>query len=256
MRRILFSIVVIGIAISMLGAGTLSYFSDTEISKKNTLAAGQMNLKIDCHSEWWRQLPTAGSNDWEPHLKGEIDFDETNLNNEKFFAWRDIKPGDWGEATISIHVINNDAWLWINADNIHNDDNNLNEPEKESGDTTGGPDEGEIAQKITTYLWIDEGEISGWQGLGSNGEPIDPTEGDNKYQDYEEIIFEGTMYDLFSPGYDGSDSRWPIHLIACETNYIGWYWEIPLTVGNIIQSDSLMFDIIFYAEQYANNPQP
>ena len=46
MRKILYSLMIIGIASTLLGAGTLSYFSDTEISAGNTFQAGLIDLKI------------------------------------------------------------------------------------------------------------------------------------------------------------------------------------------------------------------
>jgi len=50
MRKILLSLMIIGIAATMLGAGTMSYFSDSEIAAGNTFAAGAIDLKINVHS--------------------------------------------------------------------------------------------------------------------------------------------------------------------------------------------------------------
>jgi len=43
-------------------------------------------------------------------------------------------------------------------------------------------------------------------------------------------------------------------LVGSNDYYIGVSWNIPTSVGNIIQSDSYSADISFYTEQYRNNP--
>jgi predicted ribosomally synthesized peptide with SipW-like signal peptide len=45
--QVLASLIVIGLVASIIGAGTYAYFSDTETSSANTLAAGTLNLKVN-----------------------------------------------------------------------------------------------------------------------------------------------------------------------------------------------------------------
>jgi len=230
MKKILMSILVIGLVLMLLGAGTFTYFTDIEISRDNFFQAGSLDLKIDCESYWYDANGT---------ILGSIVFPETDLTIQKFFNWSDIKPGDHGEATISLHVIDNDAWLCWHIKNYT----------RGPGITTGPeptPDNGELAQNMNTKIWVDEGTTPGWQGKG-----VDPGEGDNIWQPNEDIIYEGIMHDFIN-----NSNNWlgPTHLIGCETYYIGWAWEVPATVGNIIQDDWINFDVEFYVEQYRNNP--
>ncbi|WP_049969921.1 hypothetical protein [Haladaptatus cibarius] len=41
-----------------------------------------------------------------------------------------------------------------------------------------------------------------------------------------------------------------------RTYYVGFRWWVPETVDNEIQSDSVSFDLEFYAEQCRRNPNP
>jgi predicted ribosomally synthesized peptide with SipW-like signal peptide len=258
MRTILFSLMVIGIASTLLGTGTLSYFSDTEISYDNSFTAGTIDMLIDCHSTHYQFWPGEGNVlVEEPIIFGEKDL----VQGDRIFNWHDIKPGDFGEATISIHVYDNDAWGWMRVTNAMETGGILSEPEfNELG--VGETDDGELSQNMMIMIWVDEGAHDGF-----GNDPVEwncdekcPTcdcdggEGDNIWQDdYEPVIFEGTMYDFIY----GDPILFTQNVMeACVTYYIGWAWSIPVEVGNIIQGDTLVFDIEFYAEQYRNNPNP
>jgi len=241
MRKILFSLMVIGIASTMLGAGTMSYFSDTEIAAGNTFTAGQIDLKINCHSTHSQDWPGHGQ-----YVEDPIIFEEKDLvEGDKIFDWSDIKPGDYGEATISIHVYDNDAYIWLKMTNVEEDGGVLTEPEESD---YGPTDDGELSKYMEILIWKDWGLIPGWQG-----QIEDPQEGDNIWQEcYEPVMYEGTMEDfLYEQVIIGG-----CHIEACTTYYLGWAWWVPVEVDNIIQGDSLSFDLEFYAEQYRNNPNP
>lgn len=177
-------------------------------------------------------------------------WDEKDLTeNEKFFNFNDVKPGHKGINVISVHVYENDSWLCLMIDNKIDNENNLVEPEIEYGDTSDGPGEGELSENITLFVWRDNN-------------------GDGVYQPGTETeIDRGSFSELNNmPVYD-SNTEGP--LPACETKYVGIAWcagtininentgDIfcdPAGMGNDCQSDSLSTDIIFYAEQYRNNP--
>jgi predicted ribosomally synthesized peptide with SipW-like signal peptide len=258
MRKILSSLMVIGIAATLLGAGTLSYFSDWEISTDNIIQAGTIDLKVDCNSTWWRNYNELG--DVGPTLKGEINFPLRDLTVEKFFNWSDIKPGDWGEVTLSFHLYSNPGWIWFHINNTMDYENGFSEPERWEDPT---PNIGDLSQFIYTFLWLDEGRIPGFQG-----KDIDPWEGNNIFDEWEDAtgyminepvvygipyVEDATFYDMYA-----YDCCWmgPWDIENCTTYYIGWYWWVPTWVGNIIQGDSFEFDIEFFVEQIANNPNP
>lgn len=47
MKRIMTSLVLIGLAASLIGVGSFAYFSDTETSTGNTFTAGTLDLKVE-----------------------------------------------------------------------------------------------------------------------------------------------------------------------------------------------------------------
>jgi hypothetical protein len=54
---------------------------------------------------------------------------------------------------------------------------------------------------------------------------------------------------------DSNTGGWLLgHVEGDKTVCLGVKWEIPTTVGNVIQTDSVTGDISFYTEQYRNNP--
>ena len=98
-KRLLVSLLTIGVVTSVVFGITQAFFSDTETSQNNVLAAGKLDLKIDNTSYLNHAISTTTT--W-----GLKDL----TSNDLFFNFTDLKPGDEGEDTISIHVDDNDAW--------------------------------------------------------------------------------------------------------------------------------------------------
>jgi predicted ribosomally synthesized peptide with SipW-like signal peptide len=150
--------------------------------------------------------------------------------NVLMFKEDDVKPGDSGEETLSFHVYDNDAWLCkyfrVNPDD--DKDNGCNEPEGLVDTTCGvpGKGEGELDANMDLLIWEDDG--------------------DNVYETDERKIFEGKASAL--PGLIDKET-----LTKGITTYIGIQWSVASGVGNVIQSDSLVVDGCFYAEQTRNN---
>ena len=137
---------------AMIAGGTGAFFSDTESSLGNTFTAGAIDLKIDNTSYYNGVFSTSTS--WS--LK--------DLTIEKFFNFLDLKPGDRGEDTISLHVDTNDAYLCANVKLTSNDENGCNEPEGLVDGTCGGTDPvgaglGELASNVNFLWWADDGVI-------------------------------------------------------------------------------------------------
>ena len=133
MKKILLSISVLAFVGAVVAGATGAFFSDTETSTGNTFTAGAIDLKVDNASYY--NSSTSPTTSWQ--LK--------DLTIEKFFNFSDVKPGDDGEDTISLHVNNNDSWLCADVALTSNDDNGITEPEGEDGDLTDGPGNGELA---------------------------------------------------------------------------------------------------------------
>jgi len=271
---------VIGIAMTMIGASTVSWLSDEEKSIGNSLTAGSLDLKVD--------LVNSTHYRWNGTLMKYIRFDEKDLTGEdKLFDFSDVKPGDYGEFTLSLHLYNNPGYLFFNISNIFDDDNGINDPEDMVDgvlDNHDGTSDGDLDDYIFCYIWIDWGLTPEWQGMydPSTGAG-DVGEGDN-YCDCggpsgEPFIIDGYLSDIEEDSYNLSYIMWkaaqiqgydiPKYMEPCKTYYIAIAWFIPGETlnpgeqdpfgrkytfpipgaGNIIQTDTWSADILFYVEQ-------
>jgi uncharacterized protein YegL len=167
----------------------------------------------------------------------------------KFINLTDIKPGDQGENTVSMHVYTNDVWACVGMANLHNDDNGLTSPEFLAGDTTDGVGNGELAENMYFYAWKDDGDNvyeAGEQALTPN-----PVPGS--------AITAGTwaLADATTGG---------VPLAGDVTQYVGLAWcagEMIVdgntiscsneTMGNEAQTDSFMADMKLSVVQARNN---
>ncbi|MBI5139502.1 hypothetical protein HZA26_02745 [Candidatus Nomurabacteria bacterium] len=261
MKRILLSSLLVLFTVGAVAlGGTGAFFSDTELSSGNTFTAGAIDLKIDNHSYYNGVLNPSTT--WE--LK-----DLTTI--DKFFDFPDLKPGDLGEDTISLHVDTNDAYLCANVKLTSNDDNTPTEPEL-LVDANTGPGLGELAGKVNFIWWADDG--------------------DNVLEDDEGIISKGPIGALGLQGEinialaDSTTNIWtgvPGPFPGEQTLYIAKAWcfgditEAPLKqdgannlispanstggvscdgslLDNATQTDSLTADVKFTAVQARNNP--
>jgi predicted ribosomally synthesized peptide with SipW-like signal peptide len=207
-KKILASMLIIAAASMLLGAGTVAYFSDTETSKGNkfTVGLGPDLVLYPCGDQ-----PTL------PFVVG------------------NIMPGDSGVADVSLR---NDGpaagWLSMRIINLVNLESGLLDPEIKAGDTSGGEYEGELGSKLYLIIWFDDNNDGERQVPWPDGGEQPIVEG---YVDYlhglGKIPIDGApTYDIM-PGYSG---WWAT---------IGFKWSLASDVGNIIQSDSLTFDIEF-----------
>lgn len=148
--RVLLSGITILAAVALTVGGTLAWFSDVETSKGNVLAAGAIDLGIDNHS-YYNGLPNPGTT-WR------VDYNLSDDPARLFFNFRDLKPGDWGEDTISLHVKNNDSWLCADVTLTSDNENDRVDPEVDDGDITDDPNGGELADAVNFYWWADDGD--------------------------------------------------------------------------------------------------
>jgi predicted ribosomally synthesized peptide with SipW-like signal peptide len=288
MRRIILSLGAITFVAAAAITASGAFFSDQETSSGNTFAAGSLVLTVDDVQHYaglvcvanveggghhWIQDTTIGPN---PTTRSDLlntpcdgTWDPTTLGPANhFFDFSDLKPGDPGENTISLHT-SNDAWACLNIGTNANNENGVNGPELAAGDnpSANGPADGELAQNVTLFAWKDN---------GSNGENIKA--GDNIYEPGvgETPLFGGSGV-VTLPAF-GATTTLPLAdsttgtgpLAATSTNYIGLAWCVGSTtvdsgtgkitcdgstVGNIIQTDSATSTIQFNVVQSRNNPK-
>ena len=65
----------------------------------------------------------------------------------------DVKPGDFGELTLSFHLCDNPGYIWLNGQLVSESENGLTEPEAKDSDEGPGV---ELTDEIQTMLWYDE----------------------------------------------------------------------------------------------------
>ncbi|MEA1929661.1 MAG: TasA family protein [Patescibacteria group bacterium] len=264
MKKILLSLGVVAFAAALVAGGTGAFFSDEEVSSGNTFTAGSIDLGIDNESYYNGEANPGTS--W---LEVAFDLDDgagpSTDGKYLFFEFDDLKPGDYGEDTISIHVNNNESWLCADVTLTSDDDNALTEPEEDDGDDTDGVGEGELASAVEFIWWADDG--------------------DNVLEDNETLLPAGTLGEL---GVDGTasitlaDSHVNIWgddgpVAGSSTRYVGKAWCFgeftinPVAEGdndplvdpgftcnganenNITQTDSMTADIGFRAVQARHN---
>ncbi len=228
MKKILISVSVIAAVAAVVAGVTTAFFSDTETSTGNTFTAGSIDLRVDLKG-------TDGLNTIEP-------FGLTDLEGRKIFNYTDLKPGDKGEATISLHVYDNDAWGCLDITNLQFNDNGCTEPEAiDAGDNTCNehPD-GELQNYLLFTVWRDYN----CDNVLDEGETI-VDRANNK------LIREMTLPIADSQNLWGNGDT---DLKGSYTYCIGISWNLPWDTGNIVQSDSVVADGVFSAIQSRNNP--
>lgn len=263
-KKILVSLSVIAAVAAIAIGGTIAYFSDTETSTGNTFTAGEIDLKVD---------NTSYRSDNTGHMvlsEGTTWRDLRDLSGELFFNFADLKPGDLGEDTVSLHINSNDAWLCATIDITANNDVTCTEPELGDDSTcdASGSFNGELARDLNFIFWADDG--------------------DNVLETEEHVLTQGPASDVLNGvTYALADSAHNVWtgvagpMGAGDTQYIGKAWcfgelstpRLPQEIGNTSgpdqrpgsvlcngasvnnasQSDNLMGNITFYAEQARNN---
>ena len=82
--------------------------------------------------------------------------DEETGEYKPLIALDDVKPGDFGELTLSFHLCDNPGYVWLTGELLENAENGLTEPERKDPDEDGSDGEGELLDKILTRLWYDD----------------------------------------------------------------------------------------------------
>lgn len=154
-KKIIVSLSVVAAVAAVAVGATTAFFSDTETSTGNTFTAGAIDLGVDNHSYYNGHLNEGTT--WR------VDYDlskdaQGNQEVHQFFNFGDLKPGDWGEDTISLHVKNNDSYLCADVTLTSDNDNGLTEPEADVDGTPGPIGDGELADAINFYWWADDGD--------------------------------------------------------------------------------------------------
>lgn len=269
---------------ALVVSATGAFFSDVETSTANTFAAGSIDLQIDNESyaldfniPGLSTTTAVGNLVANPHTSWSLADLEAGVH--KFFDFLDVKPGDYGEDTISIHVNDNDAWLCAAARITADSDVNYAEPETPDDVTfdadNPGATNGELDEVIQFAFWRDDGDnvfepvagnagvpetlfLSGpLSGLGAGGKialsdtSVNSVFGANVPIPGDTTVYIGKMWcaGTLTPGtlvQDGSgDLISPLTGTGFTCDGSG--------VNNASQTDMVQGDMQFYAVQSRNN---
>lgn len=269
MKKILGSILTLGVVAAVAVVATNAFFTDEEKSTGNTFVAGDLDLTID-NTSYLNGVLNEGTS-WKIG----------DLTNQLFFNFKDLKPGDEGEDTISFHVTNN-SWLCAEATLTANDDVTCEPNEISGGDPNCDDqvsDTGDLAGQLNFIFWADDGdnvletdEVSGIFNQGNAADVLDTT---------------WTLSDSSDHNVGGGAGVGP--LIVSTTYYVGKAWcfgdltanggtaEDPLNadgtenngspvergsgvdcdgsqLNNAAMTDLVKADLVFTATQARNNP--
>lgn len=129
MKKILISIMTMGIVAAMMGAGTFAYFTDTDTAPTNTFTAGNIAIAI------------SGDSIWTGHSGSDIVISDGSA----IFNFDGIVPGDTGTADIDC-TITGTGDLYIDATET-------------SGNAL-------LASAIGVNVWLDDGTVAGSHDAG------------------------------------------------------------------------------------------
>ncbi len=155
-QKVLVSVMIIGIIGSLtMVSGTAALMSDTETGIAD-IAAGTIDLELG--------LSNGNGPDNDEFVNG---------GTATLFDIDDAKPLDRYESTIAFRVTDNPSYVCSTLEPVRNAERGLIEPERDAGDTTSGPFEGELGDHLTYSVWVDDGDNIYEDGVGDNGEGSD-----------------------------------------------------------------------------------
>ena len=265
-RKILGATGAVGAAGAAAGLGTSALFSDEESVTNNSIEAGTLDLIVDYTTEY------------DHSSTNQIDSGEINGDGATQYSYQlgDVKPGDEGTIVFCPKLVNNPGVLWFGSmAGITNYENGATEPEEDVDDsvsgnlnngTNDGAPDGELGEKINaTVSYSEEPTIT---DEDSDGDDDVVCNNYGSLSDTEAEITSGTLNEVIGdiatgiqvdgdpaasgdddyPSSDGGDDQ--------QGPCICIEWELPASVGNVIQSDAVEFDLTFIAEQARNNASP
>lgn len=238
-------------------------YTNTHIGARTLLIAGVLSLVVGlafvraedpgftyAHESIDLKIDSEASYNGVPWPSGTWEFKDLKPHVDKFWNFNDIKPGDWGENTISLHNKSKKDPLYVCLTffNLLNGENGVNEPESLEDNTPGT---GELTNMMEFFAWHDDGD-----NVFEVGEK--PVFGPEKANP----LLAGKVYTL----YDKNTSSIP----AGGKRYFGVYWcagnmevDVPNAVitcdgsgeGNATQTDSMKVDVQLTAVSAKSEPK-
>jgi len=265
-RKMLLGLGAVGVASAGAGLGTTAYFNDTETFEGNTLTAGTLDMSVTANlvaaDDYWSgqtDIPLSATADGQGVTAG--------------LVVDDVKPGDWAIVCFDIEVGDNPGYVQVRTENFTETGGANPEPEQAvEGDADNDADLGEFLLTSVWQSYDESGDKSGLSvldpvfnnapdatanasGITYSAPDVDGVAGqDAHYTNAREADAQ------LNAGYPIKDNNGDLLAINDEANE-GVYsfcllLEIPFQVGNVIQGDSLAFDLVFETEQVRHNDDP
>jgi predicted ribosomally synthesized peptide with SipW-like signal peptide len=275
-RKMLAGLGAVGLASAGAGLGTSAYFSDAEILSGNIFTAGTLNMVVNANV-------VAANNYWVN--QGALGLSTTADDEEAVVGLQvdDIKPGDWAIVCFEIEVGDNPGYVQVCTEEFAETGGANTEPERAAeGDADNDADLGEF---LLTTVWQDysgptDGSTGGTRGDLSTLDPVfnnasnmlglgygapdtgGVVDGDTHYTTAREA---NAVLDAANGGYIVKDDNGDIIVVgdddgsdpAVPDSYVFYLLvELPYAVGNVVQGDTVAFDLVFKTEQVRNNETP
>jgi hypothetical protein len=186
-------------------------------------------------------------------LQPQLSWDLKNLvpGVDRFWNFDDVKPGDTGTSSISLHVTNGPAFVCLDFYHYTDLENGINEPEShvDMSSTTG-----ELGPGLEFFAWRDDGD----EKFEIGEKPLFGTSTQSAIQ-----VLNNTTYAI-------ADGATGTPLIDGVTGYVGVYWcagdlDVDLVsakascngkvLGNEAQTDSMSVDVGIRAVSAKSQPR-
>lgn len=262
-RRMLAGLTTAGIASAAAGLGTSAYLSDEESFTNNDLQAGELNLAVSV------DLRNKSTELPDPVIESDNGPDDTADGNEVTITVDDMKPGDWFILEWDPEVYSNPGHVQVTSVDEDYANSEGDNPESETDTSTPG----DLGDHLLTTVWQDFVSSGGVGDLRGDLEGLDPTTdlndtGLSNYEtpDLDGVTTSGAHYTTMNEAHDvyktGVTLRDPSTGDPLEVGHGGaaatFYqlFELPPSVGNDVQGDSVTFTLRFDAQQARHNDTP
>jgi spore coat-associated protein N len=197
----------------LAGGGTWAYFSDTETSSNNTIAAGTLDMTIG---------------------GGNVNYNILSLTNKV--------PGESGQAYAALKNVGNITGE-LDIGKATSDKLTVTNTQGTGGTEYEQSGSGELGAQAKIALWLDVNKNSAWDTGTDIGLKNDGTTYNSGSLDYQTI-------DSYNNKYWGGTSG-ITNLGGNDDVYFFISWQIPTTADNAIQGDSVTVGVTFILEQAA-----
>lgn len=237
-RTLLAGVGTAGIAAAGAGLGTTAWLNDEESFDGNMITAGELDLTVNYTSSFDQGSYASGS-----------DSGTSQDEDALVVDLDDVKPGDSGSFEFCFEIDDNPAYMWACGELTSSEENGYTEPEPEDG-----RGEGELEENIevdVAYCHPDDSD----DGYSTGATIFSGTLREALTALQAGIPLDGTGDAGAEPGsqapYDGTENSTGNSDVTNPC--VCFDWEVPTTVGNEIQGDSVGFDLQFNAQQSRHN---